>query len=176
MCGKPVKDSQMKEMYQRYQDILRSNSWVGISENIFTLGYGGRRGSDIIEQLKDLQVNLILGVGYPLNDWCHEFEFDYLQNRFPNYCHIFELSNRTFSLRPEIYKETLWPTGYWEESYRKMGYFPINYEKGMDKFRNLIFKAKDILLLCSERDASRCHRSLLASYIQNVKGGRIINL
>jgi len=125
-------------------------------DKIFTIGYGGKNPDGFLRSLKDNNIDLVADVRIsPRCGWSSIFSKEGLQ-RFLNavgidYTWIKELGNTTKSI-DDI----------------KL----LDEKTGLDLLRKLGDEYHRIVLLCSEKDAVRCHRK----YVADKLGVEVIHL
>lgn len=164
MCAKTVKPSTQQELWKHYRRVMQFTKPIyNNSPVVETLGYANKQAREIIDDFVKKERSIIVGVGYPLNDWAPEWEWEEMQKEYKNkFVGIFELHNFTFSLKKELYNRfEPYQDSFIIRQLYKMGYYPVDYERGFRKLLEVCRRFKNVMLLCSEIDESICHRSIL---------------
>jgi len=122
---------------------------VQSKNEIFTIGYGGKKPEDFFKELETFQPCLVVDVRRDPN---HAFLGVYtrtgLTSRLPHYESIPELGNKKKVLPPEY----------------------VNEEVGFAKLQLLMSKHPRIVLLCAEKDENRCHRKWIRERVESEWG------
>ena len=110
---------------------------------ISTIGYGGKSPREFFNELEALDPEIVIDVrANPFKAFLNVYTKPYLEDRLKNrYIWIEELGNQTRSLPPTL----------------------IDEEVGLRKVRELMSNNHRIVLLCAEKDESKCHRIYIKS-------------
>lgn len=120
---------------------------------IVTIGYGGKRPTDFFKELEDLEPDLIIDVREnPRRAYLGSYTKSYLQKRLGGkYIWLPECGNTTRKLPPTLKSDSF--------CIRRIAYFAT---------RSHINK---IVLLCAEKDETRCHRLYVKQKVEMYLGG-----
>lgn len=145
-------------MESRFQDFVERNSWLSLSipREIGMIGYA-RFKNDVegfdsaINDFLGEEKGSLVGVGYPLNDWESKFEAESLAERFSDFVPLHELHHKYWNLDRHPFS---WVTA-------------VNWNLGWNKLMDIAHRSQKIVLMCSEINHERCHRSVIAGQLAN---------
>ena len=116
---------------------------------LLTIGYGGKKPGDFFAELDALKPDVVVDVREdPLHALLGVYTKRGLEARLgARYVWIRELGNSTRELPPTLVDE----------------------EEGLRKLRALMEEHKRVVLLCAEKDETRCHRGYIKAKILSEK-------
>lgn len=108
---------------------------------VLTIGYGGKKPQLFFQELDKLCPDMVIDVrANPYKAYLNVYTKKSLENRLKdNYVWIRELGNPSHSLPPHLEDEP----------------------KGIEKIHKIMRSHHRIVLLCAEKDETRCHRSYI---------------
>ena len=116
------------------------------SLKLYTWGYSGRTQADLFDLMTEHQLALVVDVRQ--KPWSRDAQWRKaaLTATFgTNYRHLPDMGNRTRSLRnTEL----------------------VNQARGLGQLEKLLHSHRRVLIVCLEKDHSRCHRSFVAARMQ----------
>jgi uncharacterized protein (DUF488 family) len=118
---------------------------------LYTWGYSGRTQADLFDLMTEHQLTLVVDVRQ--RPWSRDTRWRKaaLTATFgDNYRHLHELGNKTRSVQNVQL---------------------VNEERGLARLEELLHIHRRVLIMCLERDHSRCHRSYVARRMQERIGG-----
>lgn len=137
----------------------------GSDVRVFTLGYEGRSPSEVLEIVRARGIEAVLDVRENASSRKEGFDSGALEKEFARigvrYVHLPQLGCDRAS------RHALWRGGATEaflDAYRRrLADRPRSFEDLINRIRS-----GRTLLLCLERDASRCHRAVLAERLRKI--------
>lgn len=147
---------------------------MGNVETLYTIGYSGFKINDLIHTLKDRNVSAIIDVrSQPYCSW----NPDYNKESLAKYCKEAKLHYRNyiaeFGARQDNPKYFS-PDGYLD--FEKFTSLSPEFSSGVQKLVNSMAKGFCFVLLCAEKDPSKCHRSIMISRVFSDAGYRVEHL
>ena len=117
-----------------------------MTNELLTIGYGGKKPKDFFAELDALQPDVIVDVREdPFHAFLNTYTKKGLEKRLGSrYIWIRELGNKSRELPPTL----------------------VNEEKGLEKLSTLMHEHNRVLLLCAEKDEKKCHRSYIKAKLQ----------
>lgn len=138
---------------------------------IFTIGYQGLTSQMFIHYLKKHQVACVMDVRHlPLSrkkGFSKTAMSDLLHSEHIEYYNYREFGTSK-EMRDQLYKDYNY-----KEFFKKYAKSLEGKEDSMDEILDKIRQGKNVALLCFEKDAHKCHRSLLAKAIKKREGNGI---
>ena len=120
---------------------------MAVGTKLFTIGYGGKKPADFFSELEELAPDFIVDVREnPNRAYLGCYTRAHFEKRLEQYVWIKELGNSSRKLPPKLVDEA----------------------EGMAKLEELCNRADRIVLLCAEKDESRCHRGYIKTRIEGI--------
>ena len=119
-----------------------------LNVELLTIGYGGKKPSKFFDEIKNLDPEKLVDIRKnPFKAYLGCYTKQYIEKKFKNeYIWIKELGNETRSLPPKL----------------------VNEEIGFRKLENVCRDCSRIVLLCAEKDESRCHRKYVKEKMEKI--------
>ncbi len=118
-----------------------------IGTTLLTIGYGGKKPAEFFSELEEMSPDFIVDVREnPTRAYLGCYTKAHFEKRFEHYIWIKELGNRSRELPPQL----------------------VNEDAGMTRLEKLCKKGERVVLLCAEKDETRCHRSYIKERITDI--------
>lgn len=124
---------------------------------LYTWGYSGHTQADLLDLMTENQIGLVVDVREKPWSCDAQWRNSTLRATFQDhYCSLPQLGNRTRSVqRVQL----------------------VNEERGLARLEELLHIHRRVLIMCLERDHSRCHRSYVARRMQErIEGLEVVHL
>lgn len=117
---------------------------LAVRTHIQTIGYGGSNPDSFFGKLTEMKADYIIDVREdPSRAYLGCYTKAHLEKRLTNYIWIRELGNKSRKMPPHLVDEVV----------------------GMVKLKQICNKSKHVVLLCAEKDDTKCHRSYIKQKI-----------
>lgn len=120
---------------------------MALGTTLLTIGYGGKRPIDFFSELAAMAPDIIVDVREnPHRAYLGCYTKAHFEKRLDHYVWIQELGNASRMLPPTL----------------------VNEEEGMAKLEELCTEGNRVVLLCAEKDETRCHRKYVKEKIVDI--------
>ena len=143
-----------------------------MQKKLYTIGYSGFKIDNFINTLKEHNINIVIDVrSVPYSQYNVDYNKEYLE-KILQYNNIYYRNYATeFGARQE--NKIYYPNGYLDfELFAKSKQF----QTGIQKLEKTMQKNYKFILMCSEKDPIRCHRTILVSRAFYNLGYQVIHL